>query len=280
MPAVFVVIWSTGFVVARYAAPHAPPLTFLCARYTGTLAVLAVLIAWGRPRWPSTGREWLGTAAVGLLLQAAYLGGVWYAIAAGMPAGVSALIVGTQPLWTAALAGIVGERPGARQWAGIVVGFAGLCLVLSDRLALGGVGPAALGANLLALAGITAGTLLQKRIGGAVDLRTGSAIQFAVSLAATLPFAWGLESMVIDPVPQFWIALGWSVFGLSLTAISLLLWMIRQGRATAVASLMYLTPAVTSLMAWAWFDQRLGGTACLGIVVTMLGVALARARRA
>jgi len=275
LPALFVLIWSTGFIVARYAAAHAPALSFLAARYGGTLVVLIGIILWTRAPWPGTRREWLGTIAVGLLLQAAYLGGVWVAIAAGMPAGVSALIVGTQPLLTAALAGTIGERASARQWAGLLVGFAGVCLVLSDRIALAGVSAGALVANLLALAGITAGTLLQKRIGAAVDLRTGAAIQFAASLAVTLPAAAWFDTRPIDPAPAFWIALAWSIFGLSLLAISLLLMMIRHGRATTVASLMYLTPVVTSLLAWLLFDQRLGLAAWCGIAVTMFGVALA-----
>jgi drug/metabolite transporter (DMT)-like permease len=278
VPALFVLIWSTGFIVARYAAPHAPPLTFLSYRYAGTLVVMLAIIAWTRAPWPRGRRAWLGTALVGLLMQAAYLGGVWVAIARGMPAGVSALIVGTQPLLTAILAGTIGERASARQWVGLLLGFAGVCLVLSDRLTLAGVGAVAIFANLLALAGITAGTLLQKQVGGGVDLRTGSAIQFGASLLVTLPVAAALENLRIDATAPFWIALAWSIFGLSLVAITLLLWMIRHGRATAVAGLMYLTPVVTALMAWTLFDQRLGLTAWLGVLVTVGGVALASLR--
>ncbi|HUN92709.1 MAG TPA: EamA family transporter [Burkholderiaceae bacterium] len=278
VPAVFVLLWSTGFIVARYATPHAPPLTFLAARFAITFALLLALIAWQRPPWPTSRREWLGTIAVGILLQAAYLGGVWFAISAGMPAGVSALIVGTQPLWTLALGRVIGEHADRRQWLGILIGFGGMCLVLADRVTLSGVGIAALAANLVGLAGITAGTLLQKQIGGGVDLRTGSAIQFGASVAVVLPAAAMLETLRIDPAPEFWLAMGWSVIGLSLVAISLLLGMIRRGRATAVASLMYLTPAVTAALAWWLFDQRLGATACAGMAVTMVGVALARSR--
>ena len=233
------------------------------------------MILWTGAPWPRTRQEWWGTAAVGVLLQASYLGGVWVAIAAGMPAGISALIVGTQPLFTAALAGTIGERTSARQWAGLLIGFAGVGLVLSDRIALAGVSAQALAANLLALGGITLGTLLQKRIGARVDIRTGSAVQFAASLVITLPLALCCDWGKIDPAPAFWLALAWSILGLSIGAISLLLLLIRRGRATTVASLMYLTPVVTTLLAWLLFGQRLGLFAWLGIAVTMVGVVLA-----
>jgi drug/metabolite transporter (DMT)-like permease len=211
---------------------------------------------------------------VGLLLQATYLGGVWAAIALGMPAAVSSLLVGTQPLLTALFGARVGERVTRLQWFGLALGFIGIALVLSDRLTLAGVGIAALAVNLLALVGITAGTLYQKRHGAGIDLRTGSIIQFGASFIATLPFALIFETGRVDATFEFWAALAWSVFALSLVAISLLLVMIRRGRATDVASLMYLTPAVTALMAWLMFGERLGLVAWSGVLVTMAGVAL------
>jgi drug/metabolite transporter (DMT)-like permease len=191
-----------------------------------------------------------------------------------MPAGVSALLVGTQPLVTALLGFTVGERATRVQWLGLLIGFAGIALVLSDRLTLAGVGPLALAVNLLALAGITAGTLYQKKHGGAADLRTGSLIQFAASFVVLLPFALALESRPVEFVADFWLALVWSVLALSLVAITLLLVMIRRGRATDVASLMYLTPPTTAVMAWLAFGERLGALAWAGVVVTMAGVAL------
>jgi drug/metabolite transporter (DMT)-like permease len=191
-----------------------------------------------------------------------------------MPAGISALLVGTQPLLTAMFGFTVGERATRLQWLGLIAGFAGIALVLSDRLTLAGVGPLALAVNLLALAGITVGTLYQKRHGAGVDLRTGSVIQFAVSFVALLPIALATEKMHIRPTAEFWFALAWSVLALSLVAISLLLAMIRRGRATEVASLMYLTPPVTALMAWLVFGERLGPMAWAGVIVTMAGVAL------
>lgn len=279
MPLVFVLLWSTGFIVAKYAAPHAPPLTFLLYRFAGVIAVLLPLAWLTRAPWPGSWRAWRDTAIVGVLLQATYLGGVWVAIALGMPAGVSSLLVGIQPLLTAVFGFTVGERVTRVQWIGLALGMAGLVLVLSDRLTLAGVGPLALGVNLLALLGITAGTLYQKRHGAGVDLRTGSVIQFAASFVVLLPFALAFESLAVDHTPEFWLALVWSILALSLVAISLLLVMIRRGRATQVASVMYLTPAMTAVLAWLIFGERLGTLAWAGVLVTMAGVALVLRRR-
>ena len=274
MPLLFVLLWSTGFIVAKYAAPHAPPLTFLLYRFAGAIAVLLPIILLTGAPWPRTLRAWSDIALVGVLLQATYLGGVWVAIAFGMPAGVSALLVGTQPLFTALFAFTVGERATRLQWSGLLLGFGGIALVLSDRLTLAGVGPLALTANLIALAGITVGTLYQKKHGGAADLRTGSLIQFAASFVVMLPVALMLESTPVDFTVEFWGALAWSVLALSIVAITLLLVMIRRGRATEVASLMYLTPPTTAVFAWMLFGERLGALAWTGVVVTMAGVAL------
>jgi drug/metabolite transporter (DMT)-like permease len=274
MPFVFVLLWSTGFIVAKYAAPHAPPLTFLLYRFAGVIVVLLPLVWLTRAPWPRTRRAWLDIAVVGVLLQATYLGGVWAAIALGMPAGVSSLLVGVQPLLTAVFGFTVGERVRRLQWLGLLLGLAGIGLVLSDRLTLAGVGPLALGVNLLALVGITAGTLYQKKHGAGVDLRTGSIIQFGASFVVLLPFALAFESLAVDHTLEFWLALVWSIVALSLVAISLLLVMIRRGRATQVASLMYLTPAMTALLAWLVFGERLGAIAWAGVLVTMIGVAM------
>lgn len=279
MPVLFVLLWSTGFIVAKYAAGHAPPLTFLLWRYAAAVVVLLPVIAITGAPWPRNAATWLHVAVVGVLLQATYLGGVWWAIAEGMPAGASALIVGLQPLLTAFLAGAVGERATARQWTGLVLGFAGVALVLSDRFTLQGVGLVPLLVNVLALAGITAGTLYQKRIGAGVDLRTGSAIQFAASFLVTLPFVLASGQWQVDFAAEFWLALAWSVLVLSLVAMALLLTMIRRGRATEVASLMYLTPPATALLAWALFDEVLGLRAWVGVLVAMGGVALVLRKR-
>ena len=274
MPLAFVLLWSTGFIVAKVAAPYAPPLTFLLYRFAGVVIVLLPIIVLTRAPWPRSARAWRDIALVGVLLQATYLGGVWVAIALGMPAGVSALLVGTQPLLTALFGFTVGERATRIQWIGLVLGFAGIALVLSDRLTLAGIGPLALAANGLALIGITAGTLLQKKRGAAADLRTGSLIQFLASFVVLLPFALALESRPVQFALPLVAALAWSVLALSLIAITLLLVMIRRGRATDVASLMYLTPPTTAVMAWLMFGERLGALAWAGVVVTMAGVAL------
>ena len=279
MPVVFVLLWSTGFIVAKYAALHAPPLTFLLWRFAAAVLVLLPVIWITRAPWPRTPSAWLHVATVGVLLQATYLGGVWWAIAEGMPAGASALIVGVQPLLTAFVAGAVGERASARQWMGLVLGFGGVALVLSDRLTLQGVGPAPLLVNLCALAGITAGTLYQKRFGGGIDLRTASAIQFGASFVVTLPLVAASGRWQVDFAAEFWFALAWSVLVLSLGAMVLLLTMIRRGRATEVASLMYLTPPATALLAWLFFGEALGLLAWAGVVIAMVGVALVLHRK-
>jgi drug/metabolite transporter (DMT)-like permease len=273
-PLVFVLLWSTGFIVAKYAAPHAPPLTFLLYRFAGAIAILLPIIAVTKAPWPRTASMWRDVVIVGVLLQATYLGGVWVAIAMGMPASVSALLVGAQPLLTAGLVFTVGERASRLQWAGLIIGFAGIALVLSDRLTLAGVALPALAVNFLALAGITAGTLYQKKHVADVDLRTGSLIQFAASFVVLLPFAIATESMVVDFTLEFWLALAWSIVALSLVAITLLLVMIRRGRATDVTSLMYLTPPATAVLAWLMFGETLGVLAWGGVMVTMAGVAL------
>jgi len=279
MPVIFVLLWSTGFIVAKYAALHAPPLTFLLWRYATAVLVLLPLVAVSGAPWPRNPAAWLHVAAVGVLLQATYLGGVWWAIAEGMPAGPSALIVGLQPLLTAFLAGAVGERASVRQWTGLVLGFGGVALVLSDRLTLQGVGLAPLLVNLLALAGITAGTLYQKHYCAGIDLRTGSVIQFGASFLVTLPFVLASGRLQVHFTAEFWLALAWSVLVLSLVAMALLLTMIRRGRATEVASLMYLTPPATALLAWALFDEALGAVAWAGVLIAMGGVALVLHKR-
>jgi len=279
MPVLFVLLWSTGFVVAKYAAPHAPPLVFLLWRFAAVVLVLLPLIVFSAAPWPRGPAAWLHVAVAGILLQAIYLGGVWWAIAEGMPAGASALIVGLQPLLTAFFAGAVGERATTRQWIGLLLGFGGVALVLSDRLTLQGAGSAAIAANLVALAGITAGTLYQKRYCASVDLRTGTCIQFAASFIALLPLALADRGLKVDFAFEFWLALAWSVLVLSLVAMVLLLTMIRRGRATEVASLMYLTPPATALLAWWIFGEALGPLAWAGVVVAMSGVAMVLQRR-
>jgi drug/metabolite transporter (DMT)-like permease len=251
-------IWSSGYLAAKAAAPHADPLTFLSVRYAGVVLLMLTLALLARAPWP-TGRQAMWLAITGLGIQAIYLGGVWVAIREGMSAGVAALIVNLQPVLVAALAPFVHERVSPRQWAGVALG-------LLDW------GPVALCVG--ALAGITAGTLLQKRHVPHFDLRTGQVIQFSASLAFTLPLAWCFEPMRIDWNLQSIGAMAWSILVLTGIGISLMFWMLRHGRATAVTSTMYLVPSVTALMAWAMFGERLTLLAVGGMVVSLVGVSM------
>jgi drug/metabolite transporter (DMT)-like permease len=276
----FIVVWASGYVVAKLAAPHAEPLSFLVVRYLGVV-VLMTLLAWlGRAPWPARRSELLHLALAGVAIQAIYLGGVWVAVAQGMPAGVAALIVNLQPVLTAVAGRLVGERVLPRQWLGLALGFAGVALVVSSKLGTAGLAWPAVLLALLALAAITAGTLYQKRFVPHFDLRTGQVVQFAASVAVTLPFALAFESFRIEWNTQVIVAMLWSIFVLSGGGISLLFLMIRHGAATQVTSYMYLVPAVTALMAWAMFGERLGGAAVAGMIVTIAGVALVVRRAA
>jgi drug/metabolite transporter (DMT)-like permease len=273
-PFAFVLIWASGFVVAKYAAPYAEPLSFLVLRYAGvTVLMLALAVAAGAT-WPR-GRQVLHLAVAGIGIQAGYLGGVWAAVAAGMPAGVAALVVNLQPVLTAAFAGLLGERLGKRQVIGLLLGFAGVALVVSNRLTTEGISPLTLGLTIMALLAITIGTLYQKRFCPEFDLRTGQVVQFVASVAVTLPFALAFESFRFDWTPQLIGAFAWSVLVLTGGGISLLFLMLRRGAAAQVTSYFYLVPGLTALMAFAMFSESLGAVAIGGMVVTVLGVALA-----
>ena len=280
-PLLFVLLWSTGFIGAKYGLPYAEPLTFLVARYVLVIGVMGVLALAMRAPWPASPREAVHIGVTGLLVQALYLGGVFMSIHRGLPAGISALVVGMQPLLTAALAGaLLGERVSARQWAGLALGFGGVALVVGSKASVDGVDGDALVHMLIpalaALLGITAGTLYQKRFCPRFDLRTGSVLQFLPSLALTALIASQTETMVITWTGDFVFALGWLVLVLSVGAISLLNLLIRSGSAVNVASLFYLTPPTTALIAWAAFGETLTGLALVGMGITVFGVWLAR----
>ena len=270
-PALFVLIWSTGFIVARYGMPHAEPMTFLLLRFIGVLALLLPAAWLMRAPWPSRSQAWK-IALAGLLLQAGYLGGVWAAVRHGMTAGLIALIVGLQPIITAWLAGVVQERISKIQWLGLVLGLTGVGLVVWAKLSLAGLSLVSLGLGVIALASITAGTLYQKAACPHFDLRTGAIIQYAASAVICLPFVFGLETREIDWHPQMIGALLWSIVALSIGAISLLFIMIREGAATKVTSLLYLTPPTTAVMAYFLFDEPMTSLTMAGIVITMAGV--------
>ncbi|CAN5407725.1 DMT family transporter [soil metagenome] len=278
-PALFIFIWSTGYIAAKYVVQVADPLTFLCVRYAGSIVLMVALAAWARATWPSRADAWR-IALAGILMQALYLGGVWTAVRHGMSAGVAALIVNLQPVLTAAAGPLIGERVSARQWGGLGLGVIGVALVVSNKVADASMPLHTVGLTLLSLFAITSGLLYQKRHVPAFDLRAGQAIQFTASLVVTLPFAWLLEDHRFDINATSLLTLAWSVFVLTGIGISLLFLMMRHGDATRVTSYMYLAPAVTALMAWPLFGETFGVVALIGMVITIAGVALVVTRGA
>lgn len=275
-PLLFVFLWSTGFLGAKFGLPYAAPLAFLFVRYLLVIALMTAIARIMRARWPRAGRQWLHLGLGGLFTHGLYLSGVFIAIDRGLPAGVTSLIVGLQPLLTATLAGrLLGEAVLPRQWAGLALGFAGVALVVSHKLG-SGFGWAALFPAFVALIGITLGTLYQKRFCPHFDWRTGSVAQFLPTALVTGAIVFASDGLRIEWTGEFLFALGWLVLVLSVGAISLLNWLIRHGSAVNVASLFYLTPPTTALLAWLLFDETLGGLALAGMALTVGGVYLAR----
>lgn len=275
MPMVFVLLWSTGFVVAKFGLPYAPPLTFLLLRFAGVLLVLLPLVLLMRAPWPAGQVRHIALA--GILLQGGYLAGVWCAIKLGMPAGVSALIVGMQPILTAFAAPLIGESVRPRQWLGLLLGICGVGLVVAAKVSLIGLSWQSISLCLLALLSITLGTLYQKRNCPQFDLRTGTIIQFAASIVVLLPFAIFYEHLgpsldTVQWTPRFIGALLWSILALSIGAIFLLFALIRKSAATRVTSLLYLTPPTTALMAWLMFGEVFNLLGIAGMAVAILGV--------
>jgi drug/metabolite transporter (DMT)-like permease len=274
MPAVFVLIWSTGFIVARYGMPYAPPLKFLAVRYALSVLCFLVWVWAARARWPLGRAQWGHLAVTGILMQAGYLGGVWAAVRAGMGSGLIALLVGIQPVLTAVWMSMHGGAVSRRQWAGLALGFAGLVLVVLRKLEQGGeVSVLTMGLSLMALISITAGTLYQKRFVAPCDVRVAGAIQLGAALLVTLPFA-ALEADSIHWNLYSGGAMAWSVLALSLGGSSLLYMLIQRGTATAVTSLLYLVPPCTALMAWLLFAEPITVATLVGIAMTAAGVSL------
>ena len=278
MPAVFVLIWSTGFIVARLAMPTEPTFTFLCWRYALSLVCFGVWITWARAPWPVGAAQWGHLGVTGVLMHAAYLGGVWAAVKAGIGAGTVALLVGLQPVLTAlwlSAASSPGHGPAVslRQWMGLVLGFAGLTLVVWRKLGVGEITPWNLGLALLALLGITTGTLYQKRHVARCDVRTANAVQLMAALLVSLPLALR-ETEAMQWSQTAVLAMGWSVVGLTLGGSSLLYLLIQRGAATRVTSLLYLVPPTTAVMAWALFHEVLTLPMLMGMALTALGVSL------
>jgi drug/metabolite transporter (DMT)-like permease len=278
MPAVFVLIWSTGFVVARLGMPHAPPMGFLAWRYALSIAAFGVWIALARDvTWPRGQRQWFHLAVLGTLQHAGYLGGVWAAVKAGMPAGLAALIVCLQPVLTAAWLSwrSTSHRVSARQWVGLWLGLGGLTLVLWHRMQGGALGTGTLLLAIGALLSITVGTLYQKRFVEPVDVRSASLVQLTAALLVTLPLTL-LEHESLHWNAQLWAALAWSVLALTLGGSSLLYLLIQRGAATEVTSLFYLVPPCTAVMAWIGFAEAITPSMWLGMALCATAVFLVR----
>lgn len=276
MPVVFVLIWSTGFIVARYGMPHAPPLTFLSWRYALSMLCFGGWILLSRAAWPQGPRQWGHLCLTGVLMHAGYLGGVWAAVKAGMGAGTIALLVGLQPVLTAiwlsgSQRGENGTSVSWRQWAGLLLGLLGLVLVVWRKLGAGEVSALNLSLALLALMSITAGTLYQKRFVAPCDVRTANMVQLLAALVVSAPLAL-LEGEPVTLHPHFVGALAWSVLGLTLGGSSLLYLLIQRGAATQVTSLLYLVPPTTALLAWVLFNEALTLVMLTGMALTAFGV--------
>jgi drug/metabolite transporter (DMT)-like permease len=278
MPAVFVLIWSTGFVVARLGMPHAPPMGFLSWRFALSMVAFGAWIALARDvRWPRARKQWLHLAVLGSLQHAGYLGGVWAAVKAGMPAGLAALIVCLQPVLTAAWMSwhSAEHRISKRQWIGLWLGLGGLMLVLWHRMQGGALGLGSLLMAIGALLSITIGTLYQKRFVEPVDVRTANLVQLAAALLVTLPLTL-LEHETMQWNAALWSAMAWSVLVLTLGGSSLLYLLIQRGAATEVTSLLYLVPPCTALMAWIGFGETITPSMWLGMVLCATAVFLVR----
>ena len=274
-PAVFVLLWSTGFIGAKYGLPYSEPITFLWIRFAIVTSLLGVIVLVTRPAFPRDPGVWAHIAVTGLLLHSLYLGGVFTAIDAGIDSGISALIVGVQPLLVALLVGpLLGESLSRQQWIGFLLGLCGLVLVLLKTFEIGRLPIEGLIANIIALAGLVAGQLYQKRFVPAVDIRSGSLIQFAAALVFSFFHAMLLETGEVVWHTDFVFALAWLCIVLSLGAMSLLWYLIRHGAASRTASLFYLVPIGTAILGYLIFDEVLTPVQILGIVLTATGVAI------
>ncbi|MFC2251881.1 DMT family transporter [Labrys portucalensis] len=280
LAALFVPLWSTGFVTARLVAPHAEPLTFLGLRFVAAGLLLGVYALWSGASWPQSGRAWLDALVAGLLIHGLYLGGVFWAVSHGLPSGISALIAGLQPLLTGLLSRpLLGEEVSRRRALGIVIGAAGAGLTLIPKLGASGEGGIPLVPLLVCLGGmvaITLGTIWQKRRGRGADLATNTAVQYAGAMVPIVIGGLATESGHFDWASvAAWTGLAWSVFGMSIGAILLLMVLIKRGAVAQVAALLYLVPGVSALMAWGMFSEALTPIQIAGLAIAALGVAVA-----
>jgi drug/metabolite transporter (DMT)-like permease len=281
IPALFVVLWSSGFIAAKAGLQAADPLTFLALRFALVTVLMLAVVLFTRPPWPRTWGEVGHIAVAGALMQAIYFGAAWVAMSTGVGAGTAALIVCMQPIFTALAAGpLLGERVGPRQWAGLALGFAGVALVVERKLELGLGTPLGIAVCFVSLAGITVGTLYQKRFCPTIDPRTGGLVQFATATALLLPCALLLEDARIVWSVEFVAALFYVAVVLSLVSVSLLFVMIKRGEASRMTSLFFLVPPLTAVMAWAALGETMSWSTIAGMVLAVIGVALVVTGRA
>lgn len=280
-PLTFALLWSIGFIVAKYAAPDADPFAFLTARFGLAALILGSIALAMRAPWPTSGMGITHSVVSGMLMHGGYLAGIWWAIFAGLPASIAGLLAAGQPLLTALLAGpLLGERVGWRHWAGIGAGFVGIVMVLLPRLV--GVDPSALPSvatpmivAALGVVSVTLGTFYQKRFVPRTDLRSGTCLQYLGALALLAPLTMLMGSWRFDPTANLLIALAVSVLGLSVAGIALLLMMIRRGEVSRVAVLIYLVPPLTAVEAFLLFGESLTVVQILGMAIAVVGVWLA-----
>jgi drug/metabolite transporter (DMT)-like permease len=276
-PAIFVILWSTGFIGTKYVLRDAEPLTYLAIRMLLVVALMAIIAVIARPRWP----DWSGVAhsiVAGVLVHGFYLGGTALAIAHSIPAGLSALIPGLQPILTSTLANRwLGERVTPLQWSGLLLGLGGVVLILHNRPMSGEAGWGWL-ASGVSLVSITLGTLYQRRYCGHIDWRAGNLVQYIAVAIFFAAGAWLFEGNVVHWTGEFVLALIWLAVVLSIGSIGLLYWLLRRSAATSVASLFYLVPAVTALMAYVLFGERLDRVAIAGMVACAAAVFLVNRR--
>ncbi|MBO6559552.1 MAG: DMT family transporter [Nisaea sp.] len=274
-PMIFVILWSSAFIAAKFGVAHVEPFTFLTSRFGFVTVIFAAMALAARAPWPRSPRAYFDIAVVGLFLHAFYLSSVFIAIRGGMPSGLVALVSGLQPVLTAVAAGLfLGEPPSIRQWVGCFVGFAGMVLVLSDRISVEGVTLLGIGFSVLALVSISFGTLYQKRNAAKMNLLTGNAVMAATGCLVTLAGAALFETMQLVWEPAFIGAFLWLSLAVSLGAFSLLMMLIKHGQATKVASLFYLVPPTAAVMAYIAFGEEISVLAGIGILVTAGGVAM------
>jgi drug/metabolite transporter (DMT)-like permease len=273
LSAAFVFIWATGFIVARYASGHADPLLFLAIRHVFSVAIFVAACFAAKVAWPKDRRSWTDAMVAGVLLHGFYLGGVFWAVRHGMPAGITALVTGLHPVFTAALAvPILHEHVSPRQWAGIAAGLLGLALIVAPAMAsIDGLPLGPLAAALGATLGFTLGTIWQKHSKPAADLRVNAAIQYMGALLVMAPAAFLLGDLQFDNSPAVWGAMAWAVLMLSVGAISILLVLLKRGAASRVAPLVYLSPPVAALLAFILFGERLAPIQLAGMVLAVAG---------